>query len=90
MKTKPPCRRTAAFSLVEVTLGPGRGCVLPDCVDRDAPDRPKTQQSAFGKRLPTRSFHKSFPILRADVLLPPGQYRQLEKDSGIDFMAIGR
>jgi len=82
MKTKPPFPRIAAFSLVEVTLALGVAAICLLVLSGMLPAGLKTQQNSIQQTTANQIISSIFSDLRADLILPPGQYRHLEEDSG--------
>ena len=78
---KPPVRRAAAFSLVEVTLALGVAaiCLLP--LVGLLPAGLKTQQASAQQTIANQIMTVLLSDLRADLRLPPGQASK-EGDSG--------
>jgi type II secretory pathway pseudopilin PulG len=77
---KSPLCRTAGFSLVEVTLALGVAaiCLLP--LLGLMPATLKTQQSSIQQTTANLIISQIQAFLRADVRLPPGQYKQVCPD----------
>ena len=82
MKIKPPLHRIAAFSLVEVTLALGVAAFALLTILAMVPTSLKTQQASIQQTTGNAIISSIFTDLRADLILPPGQYRHLEEDSG--------
>jgi uncharacterized protein (TIGR02598 family) len=82
MKTKPPFHRIAAFSLVEVVLALGVAAFALLAILGMMPTSLKTQQASIQQTTANAIISSIFADLRADLILPPGQYRHLEEDSG--------
>jgi uncharacterized protein (TIGR02598 family) len=82
MKTKPPFQKIAAFSLVEVTLALGVAAFVLLAILGMLPTSLKTQQTSIQQTTANAIISSIFSDLRADLILPPGQYRHLEEDSG--------
>jgi uncharacterized protein (TIGR02598 family) len=82
MKMKPPLHRIAAFSLVEVTLALGVAAFALLAILAMVPTSLKTQQASIQQTTGNAIMSSIFADLRADLILPPGQYRHLEEDSG--------
>jgi uncharacterized protein (TIGR02598 family) len=85
MKTKPPFQRIAAFSLVEVTLALGVAAFAMLAILGMLPTTLKTQQTSIQQTTANAIISSIFADLRADLILPPGQYRHLEEDSGYNL-----
>jgi uncharacterized protein (TIGR02598 family) len=79
---KPSLSETAAFSLVEVTLALGVAAFCLITVSGLLPTGLKTQQASVQQTTANHVMTEILGDLRADVRLPPGQYRHLEEDSG--------
>jgi type II secretory pathway component PulJ len=73
----------AAFSLVEVTLALGIAAFCLLSVFALLPVALKTQQTSMQQTTANAVMSEILGDLRADVRLPPGQYRHLEEDSGL-------
>ena len=82
IKTRPPLHRVAAFSLVEVTLALGVAAFALLAILGMMPTTLKTQQTSIQQTTSNAIITSVFADLRADMILPPGQYRHLEEDSG--------
>src|SRR6266496_2945962 len=82
MKMKPPLHKVAAFSLVEVTLALGVAAFALLAILGMLPTSLKTQQASIQQTTANEIISQIFSDLRADVRLPPGQYRHYEEDSG--------
>ena len=72
----------AAFSLVEVTLALGVAAFALLAIMGMLPMSLKTQQASIQQTTANQIISQIFSDLRADLILPPGQYRHLEEDSG--------
>ena len=70
---KRPLLKTAAFSLVEVTLALGVAAFCLITVLGLFPASLKTQQSSIQQTTANQIISPIFSVLRADVRLPPGQ-----------------
>jgi uncharacterized protein (TIGR02598 family) len=82
VKTNPLFHRIAAFSLVEVTLALGVAAFALLAILGMIPTTLKTQQTSIQQTTGNAIISSIFADLRADLILPPGQYRHLEEDSG--------
>jgi len=80
MKRSQP--ETAAFSLVEVTLALGVAAFAFLAIMGMLPTSLKTQQAGIQQTTANSIISQIFSDLRADLRLPPGQYRHLEEDAG--------
>ncbi len=78
---KPPVRRTAGFSLVEVTLALGVAAFCLVAVLGLLPTSLKTQQASAQQTIANEIMSEILGDLRADIRLPPGQASH-EGDSG--------
>ena len=78
---KPPMRRPAGFSLVEVTLAIGVAAVCLLTVFALVPVALKTQQASVQQTIANQIINELVGDLRADIRLPPGQASH-EGDSG--------
>jgi uncharacterized protein (TIGR02598 family) len=76
---------TGAFSLVEVTLALGVAAFCLIAVLGLLPTGLKTQQSSIQQTTANAIISTIWSDLRADLILPPGQYRHLEEDSGYNL-----
>jgi uncharacterized protein (TIGR02598 family) len=76
---------TGAFSLVEVTLALGVAAFCLIAVFGLLPTGLKTQQSSIQQTTANAIISTIWSDLRADLILPPGQYRHLEEDSGYNL-----
>ena len=83
MKMEPPLHRVTAFSLVEVTLALGVAAFCLLLLLGLLPTGLKTQQSSIQQTTANAIISTIWSDLRADMILPPGQYRHLEEDSGV-------
>ena len=79
---KRPLPESAAFSLVEVTLALGVAAFCLLVLLGLLPTGLKTQQSSIQQTTANAIISTIWSDLRADLILPPGQYRHLEEDSG--------
>jgi uncharacterized protein (TIGR02598 family) len=79
--TNPPVRKTAAFSLVEVTLALGVAAFCLVAVLGLLPTSLKTQQASIQQTIANQIISEILGDLRADIRLPPGQASH-EGDSG--------
>ena len=79
---KRPFSKAAAFSLVEVTLALGIAAFCLLTVFALVPVALKTQQASIQQTTANAIISTIWSDLRADLILPPGQYRHLEEDSG--------
>jgi len=77
--------KTAAFSLVEVTLALGIAAFCLITLFALIPVALKTQQTSIQQTTANQIISTIFSDLRADLILPPGQYRHLEEDSGYNL-----
>jgi type II secretory pathway pseudopilin PulG len=75
-----PLRRTAGFSLVEVTLALGVAAICLVVLLGMLPASLKTQQSSIQQTTANQILSQICSFLRADVRLPPGLYRQVCPD----------
>ena len=80
-RMKPPMRRPAGFSLVEVTLAIGVAAVCLLTVFALVPVALKTQQASVQQTIANQIINELVGDLRADIRLPPGQASH-EGDSG--------
>src|SRR5438552_8025016 len=78
---KPPVRRTAGFSLVEVTLALGVAAFCLIVLMGLLPTGLKTQQASAQQTIANEITSEILGDLRADIRLPPGQASH-EGDSG--------
>jgi uncharacterized protein (TIGR02598 family) len=78
---KPPVRRTAGFSLVEVTLALGVAAFCLIVLVGLLPAGLKTQQASAQQTIANEIMSEILGDLRADIRLPPGQASH-EGDSG--------
>ncbi len=78
---KPPVRRTASFSLVEVTLALGVAALCLIVLMGLLPAGLKTQQASAQQTIANEITSEILGDLRADIRLPPGQASH-EGDSG--------
>ena len=85
MKTNPPLHRIAAFSLVEVTLALGIAAFCLITAFALVPVALKTQQTSIKQTTANQIISSIFADLRADLILPPGQYKHLEEDAGYNL-----
>jgi type II secretory pathway pseudopilin PulG len=76
-RMKRPLRRTAGFSLVEVTLALGVAAICLIVLMGLLPVGVKTQQSSIQQTTANQIISQLSSFLRADVRLPPGLYRQV-------------
>jgi type II secretory pathway pseudopilin PulG len=76
----PPLCRTAGFSLVEVTLALGVAALSLLVLMGLLPAGVKTQQSSIQQTTSNQIISQIYSFLRADVRLPPGQYKQVCPD----------
>src|SRR6266536_4553391 len=74
--------KTSGFSLVEVTLALGVAAFCLIAVLGLLPASLKTQQASIEQTIANQIISQIFSDLRADVRLPPGQYRHYYEDSG--------
>ena len=74
--------KAAAFSLIEVTLALGIAAFCLLTVFALIPVALKTQQTSIQQTTANQIISTIVSDLRADLILPPGQYRHLEEDSG--------
>jgi uncharacterized protein (TIGR02598 family) len=72
----------AAFSLVELTLALGVAAFCLVVLLGLLPTGLKTQQASIQQTTANAIISTIWSDLRADLILPPGQYRHLEEDSG--------
>jgi uncharacterized protein (TIGR02598 family) len=79
---KPPEQRTAGFSLVEVTLALGVAALCLIVLLGLLAVGVKTQQASMQQTTANDIMSMILGDLRADVRLPPGQYKHYEEDSG--------
>ena len=79
---KRPLLKTAAFSLVEVTLALGVAAFCLVTVLGLLPTSLKTQQSSIQQTTANQIISTIFSDLRADVRLPPGQANKVCGDDG--------
>jgi uncharacterized protein (TIGR02598 family) len=79
---KRPSSAEVAFSLVEVTLALGVAAFCLLVLLGLLPTGLKTQQSSIQQTTANAIISTIWSDLRADMILPPGQYRHLEEDSG--------
>ncbi len=77
-----PLLKTAAFSLVEVTLALGVAAFCLIAVLGLLPTSLKTQQSSIQQTTANQIISTIFSFLRADVRLPPGQENKVCGDDG--------
>jgi type II secretory pathway pseudopilin PulG len=70
----PPLKKTAGFSLVEVTLALGVAAICLVTMLGLLPASLKTQQSSIQQTTANQIISQISSFLRADVRLPPGQY----------------
>ena len=77
---KCPVCRTAGFSLVEVTLALGVAALCLLVLLGLLPAAVKTQQSSIQQTTSNQIISQIYSFLRADVRLPPGQYKQVCPD----------
>jgi type II secretory pathway pseudopilin PulG len=73
-------QRTAAFSLVEVTLALGVAAVCLVVLLGLFPTTLKTQQNSIQQTTANQIISQIFSVLRADVRLPPGQANKVCPD----------
>lgn len=85
MKMNPPLNRIAAFSLVEITLALGVAAFALLAIMGMLPTALKTQQTSIQQTTANQIISTLFSDLRADLILPPGQYRHLEEDQGYNL-----
>ena len=76
----PSARRTAAFSLVEVTLALGVAAICLLALLALLPVASKTQQTSIQQTTANQIISQINSILRADVSLPPGQANKVCPD----------
>jgi type II secretory pathway pseudopilin PulG len=69
----PPLRKTAGFSLIEVTLALGIAAFCLLTVFAMLPVTLKTQQTSMQQTMANQIISQINAVLRADVSLPPGQ-----------------
>src|SRR5262245_23410038 len=74
---KPRSSQTAGFSLVEVTLALGVAGICLTVLMGLLPVGVKTQQNSIQQTTANQIISQLSSFLRADVRLPPGQYRQV-------------
>ena len=74
---KCPVCRTAGFSLVELTLGLGVAALCLLVLLALLPVAVKTQQRSIQQTTSNQIISQIYSFLRADVRLPPGQYKQV-------------
>ena len=79
-RMKRPLRRTAGFSLVEVTLALGVAAICLIVLMGLLPAGVKTQQNSIQQTTANQILSQICSFLRADVRLPPGLYRQVCPD----------
>jgi type II secretory pathway pseudopilin PulG len=79
-RMKRPLRRTAGFSLVEVTLALGVAAVCLLVLLGLLPAGVKTQQNSIQQTTANQIISQIYSFLRADVRLPPGLYKQVCPD----------
>jgi len=82
---KRPLSGRSAFSLVEVTLALGVAAVCLIVLLGLLPASLKTQQNSIEQTTANAIISTIWSDLRADLILPPGQYRHLEEDSGYNL-----
>ena len=69
--------KAAAFSLVEITLAIGVAALALLVLLGLLPASLKTQQSSIQQTTANQIISQTYSFLRADVRLPPGQYKQV-------------
>jgi type II secretory pathway pseudopilin PulG len=74
---KCPVCRTAGFSLVELTLALGVAAICLLVLLGLLPAAVKTQQRSIQQTTSNQIISQIYSFLRADVRLPPGQYKQV-------------
>lgn len=74
--TQRPQRRTAGFSLIEVTFALGVAAICLIVLMGLLPVAVKTQQSSIQQTTANQIISQIYSFLRADVRLPPGQYKK--------------
>jgi type II secretory pathway pseudopilin PulG len=79
-RMKSPLGHTAGFSLVEVALALGVAAVCLLALVGLMPASLKTQQSGIQQTTATQIISQIHSFLRADVRLPPGQYKKVCPD----------
>jgi uncharacterized protein (TIGR02598 family) len=79
---KSPLHRASAFSLVETTFALGVAAFALLAILGMLPVSLKTQQAGVQQTTANAIISSIFADLRADLILPPGQYKHLEEDSG--------
>jgi uncharacterized protein (TIGR02598 family) len=79
---RPPVRRSAGFSLVEVTLALGVAAFCLIVLLGLLAVGVKTQQASMQQTTANAIVSMILGDLRADVRLPPGQYKHYEENSG--------
>ena len=79
-RMKRPLRRTAGFSLVEVTLALGVAAFCMITLLGLLPAGLKTQQNSIQQTTATQIISQIQAFLRADIRLPPGLYKQVCPD----------
>ena len=77
---RPPVRRTAGFSLVEVTLALGVAAISLLPLMALLPVASKTQQTGMQQTTANQIISQINSILRADISLPPGQANKICPD----------
>jgi len=77
-----PLSKAAAFSLIEVTLALGIAAFCLLTVFALVPVALKTQRASIQQTTANQIISTIWSDLRADLILPPGQYKHLEEDSG--------
>ena len=78
---RPPLRKTAGFSLVEVTLALGVAAICLITLLGLLPAGVKTQQTSIQQTTANHIISQVFSFLRADVRLPPGQLNKVCGDN---------
>jgi type II secretory pathway pseudopilin PulG len=77
---RPPVRQPAGFSLVELTLALGVAALCLLVLLGLLPAAVKTQQRSIQQTTSNQIISQIYSFLRADVRLPPGQYKQVCPD----------
>ena len=84
----PPMRKTAAFSLVEVTLALGVAAICLITLLGLLPAGVKTQQTSIQQTTANQIISQIFSFLRADVRLPPGQVNKVCGNTNCDWSRL--
>src|SRR4051812_39938473 len=75
-KMGPPIKKARGFSLVEVTLALGVAAICLIVLMGLLPVGVKTQQNSIQQTTANQIISQVYSFLRADVRLPPGQYKK--------------